>query len=288
MTEKRRRPRGELIPLGGGSYRIRVQTRERGPTGRFRAHCETIHNTTEAQARRRRRELLARVEAGVHFRPAPLTIAALIDEWLEQKRREGRRRATLYTYSDAANSYLKPYVGRLRLKELTPVAVRNLFNTLQDRGLSTATIRYARAVLNLAARAAITWGYLKENPVANIPAPKGAEGRVAHCLNVEEARALVEAAVSEPEDLVFAFALLTGLRPEEYLGLKRRYLELDSERGLVLVRQVAVKVRGGGWEFPPPKTRKGLRDVPIPAWLCRELKRLELFVDSRRCATGEG
>jgi integrase len=126
------------------------------------------------------------------------------------------------------------------------------------------------------------------NPAADIPAPKGADGRVGRSLTVEEARALLDTALPDPEDLVFAFALLTGLRPEEYLGVRRQDVDLVAGRGLVRVRQVAVKLRGGGWTFLPPKTRKGVRDVPFPAWLYHEMKRLEPLVDSRRRATGEG
>jgi len=111
-------------------------------------------------------------------------------------------------------------------------------------------------------------------------------------MNPEEARALVEAALADPDDLVFVFALLTGLRPEEYLGLRREHLELvaqgETERGLVRVRRVAVKLRGGGWIFPPPKTRKGIRDVPFPVWLYRELQTYQTLVEARRLGWGEG
>ena len=76
------------------------------------------------------------------------------------------------------------------------------------------------------------------------------------------------------------------MRPEEYLGIRREDIELVEGRGLARVRQVASKVRGGGWAFLPPKTKKGVRDVPFPAWLFEELKRFELLVDSRRLAAG--
>src|SRR5205085_1013778 len=92
-------------------------------------------------------------------------------------------------------------------------------------------------------------------------------------------------------DLIFAFAMLTELRPEEYLGLPRQHLELvkqedDKERGLVRVRQVAVKLRGGDWTFLPPKTKRGKRDVPFPAWLYHELMRFAQLVDTRRRLAG--
>lgn len=289
MGEKKRRPSGQVTPLGGGAYRIRVQTSERAPSGRFRAKSETLYDTTEAKARRRVRELLAQIDTGQFHRPASKTFLEVRDEFMEQMRREGKRPASLYTYADASNAYLLPYLGHLRLEAVTPIVVRDLYNTLQDRALSTGTIRYARTVLNLILKAAVAWGYLRVNPAAGVRTPQGAEGRVAYSMTPDEARTFLDAALLDPDDLVFAFALFTGLRPEEYLGLPRRHVELDGGRGLVRVRQVAVKLRGGGgWRFPPPKTKRGIRDVPFPAWLHAELKRYESLVDSRRRATGEG
>lgn len=292
--ERKRRPRGQIIPLARGGracrdWGIRVPLKERGTMGRHLTHYETFRGT-ETQAEKRKEKLLAEVEAGLFFRPAPLTVSALIDEWLEQKVREGKRPASLNTYTSTANACVLPYLGRLTLKEVTPVAVRSMLNALQDKGLSTTSIRYARTVLCLLLEDAVSWGYLRENPARGVKAPKGAEGRVAHSMTPEEARAFVEAALLDPDDLVLVFALLTGLRPEEYLGLPRKHLELvtqgDAERGLVRVRQVAVKVKGGGWLFPTPKTKKGVRDVPFPAWLYREVQRFGAIIDSRRLAFG--
>jgi integrase len=263
-----------------------VPLKERGANGRHRAHYETLYDTTELRAIKHRDALLAQIGAGLFHRPAPMTFSALCGEWLEQKKREGKRPKSLSTYGDVCKAYLVPRLGHLRLKELTPLVVRTLLNTLQDKGLSTCTIRYARTVLRLILKDAVSWGYLGANPAQNIKAPTGTDGRVTRCMNVEEARALVEAALLDPDDLIFAFALMTGLRPEEYLGLRRQDVDMVEGRGLARVRQVAVRLRGGGWTFPPPKTKKGIRDVPFPAWLHAELKRLELLVDSRRRAAG--
>lgn len=292
MPEKPRRLRGQVIPLGDRSFGVRVPLKERGRNGRHKTHYETLYNTTEAKAEKYKEVLLARIDAGLFFSPAPKTVSAVLDEWLEQKKRDGARHATLYTYGDIARNCLKPYAGHLMIGELTPLQVRDLYNALQDRGLTTATIRYARTVLNLALRAAVQWGYLKENPAEGIKSPPGAQGRELRCLNLDEARSLVECALLDPDDLVFAFALMTGLRPEEYLGLPHRDLSLvvqgGAERGLVRVSQVAYKVRGGDWIIQPPKTKKGVREVPFPAWLYREIGKLNRLTDSRRRAMGEG
>ncbi len=177
MAEKTRRARGQVIPLDGGNrskcraWGIRVPTKERGQNGRHSTHYETFHGT-DSQADKRREKLLAEVEAGLLFRPAPLTFTALLDEWLEQKRREGARTATLYAYKDAADYYLRPTLGGVRLKELTPLRVRALLNSLQDRGLASSTIRYAHSILRMVLRDAVSWGYIKTNPAASVKVPK--------------------------------------------------------------------------------------------------------------------
>jgi integrase len=292
--ERKRRTRGQVIPLEANrrtcrAWGIRVPLKERGKAGRHATHYETFRGT-EHQADKYRDKLLAQAEAGLLFRPEPMTFSALFNERHEQKRREGRRTSSLYAYKDAADYYINPALGNLRLGELTPVAVRGMLNGLQDRGLASGTIRYARTILGMVLRDAVSWGYLKKNPAERVKVPKGAEGRVAHAMTPEEARAMVEAALTDPDDLVFVFALLTGLRPEEYLGLPRRNVEMimqgDTERGLVHVRQVAVKLRGGGRQFPPPKTKKGERDLPFPAWLYREFETYAALVNSRRLALG--
>lgn len=241
MGEKKRRSRGQVIPLEGNrrtcrTWGVRVPLKERSSTGRHLTHYETLYDTTELRAEKRRDALLAQIEAGQFHRPAPMTFTELQREWLEQKKREGKRPASLDTYGDVCRAYLLPYLGQLRLKELTPVVVRNLLNALHDQGLATTTIRYARTVLQLILKDAVSWGYLKDNPAANIKAPAGAGGRALNSLNVEEARSLVETALLDPDDLVFVFALLTGLRPEEYLGIRRQDVDLIEGRGLARVR----------------------------------------------------
>src|ERR1043165_3210152 len=291
MEERKRRARGQLRPLEPGPrgkcrvWGIRIPTKERGARGRHLSHYETFRGT-ELKAEKRKEALLAQAEAGMLFKHTPMTVSELLDEWLVQKEREGKRTATLYAYRDAFRFYLKPALGNLMLRELTPLRVRDMLNGLQDRSLATSTIRYARTILRMALRDAISWGYLRENPAAGVKVPKGAEGRIAYAMKPVEAQALVKAALEDPDDLVFVFALLTGLRPEEYIGLQREYLSLEGEHGLVQVRRVAVKLRGGGWEFPVPKTRKGVREVPFPAWLCRELQTYMTLVDARRLALG--
>jgi integrase len=286
MPEKKHRPRGQVVPLGDRCFGIRVQTRERGANGRSKTHYETISNVTPLQADKHKEKLLAQIDAGLFFQPALLTFAALRTEWLKQKERDQLSPASLNSYRDASATFLSPYLDHLRLSEITPVTVRNLYNALQDRKLAGCSIRYARTVLNMIMRDAIRWNYLRVNPAANVKPPAGVDGRNAQCLSLDEARRLIELASLDLNDLIFVFALQTGLRPREYIGLTWPHVELSEGRGVVHVRQVVHKLRGGGWAFRKPKTKKSVRAVPFPAALYTDLQRWQALQTARRRVVG--
>ena len=65
-------------------------------------------------------------------------------------------------------------------------------------------------------------------------------------------------------------ALATGMRPEKYLALQ--WKNVDLERGRVTVRRALVwRRKGGGWYFEEPKTARSRRQVPLPAAVTRAL-----------------
>lgn len=288
--EKKRRQRGQVLPLEAGDRRkcrtwgVRVQTKERTSTGRCRTHYETLYGTTARKAEERRDELIADIKHGRFFRPAPMTFAALVTEWLDQKKRKKLSPASLESYADAAHTFLSPYLAHRQIGDIMPVMVRDLYNALQDRALSDCSLRYARNILRMIFRDAVRWKYLRENPAADIASPEGGSGRTAHCLNVDEARQLVETARLDLNDLLFAFALLTGLRSREYAALQWPHLAVQEGHSVAQVRQVVNRLKGGGWEFRRPKTKNAVRDVPFPAWLYQELLRLRALQTARRRA----
>lgn len=90
------------------------------------------------------------------------------------------------------------------------------------------------------------------------------------------------------DGLVFVFLLYTGLRVKECLGLPLSNVEAVSDsHALVRVTQQAVKQRRGPHVFTKPKTKKGVREVPIRPWLYRELLRLWAANEARARVVGD-
>jgi integrase len=71
-----------------------------------------------------------------------------------------------------------------------------------------------------------------------------------------------------PHGLTFEFALLTGMRPEEYLAVQ--WGDVNFERHTVQVRRALVRHKKA-WSFQEPKTSRSRRTVVLPAALIEKL-----------------
>jgi integrase len=73
--------------------------------------------------------------------------------------------------------------------------------------------------------------------------------------------------------LIFEFALLSGMRPEEYLAIQ--WGDIDFENNTVQVRRALVR-HARKWSFNEPKTAKSRRLVVLSASIMPKLKKHRL------------
>jgi integrase len=108
---------------------------------------------------------------------------------------------------------------------------------------------------------------LSRNPSDLVELPKVAhkERRV---LSPDEAQEFLKAANVMPHGLIFEFALLTGMRREEYLALQ--WSDVDMTRGTAQVRRALVRHKKT-WSFEEPKTARSRRTIYLPAPLLPKL-----------------
>jgi len=139
-----------------------------------------------------------------------------------------------------------------------------------ESGLTARTVRYLHAVITSAFSQAIKWQMLIVNPcnAVNLPKLKKTEMKA---FTPNEARQFLEAAKNDKHGLIFSFALVSGMRPSEYLALK--WTDIDLAKHTATVQRVISWRKGGGWYFAEPKTAKSRRTLPIPKHLSAELKK---------------
>jgi integrase len=118
--------------------------------------------------------------------------------------------------------------------------------------------------------AVIPFKLLTSNPARELKLPRRVKKEM-KALSPEAAQAFLEECANDKHGLLLEFALITGMRPEEYLALTWR--DMDLKKGTATIQRVLVRKRkGGGWSLQPPKTPRSRRCVPFPLYLAKQLE----------------
>jgi integrase len=117
---------------------------------------------------------------------------------------------------------------------------------------------------------AVKWRLIAQNPASLVELPK-LQRKEVMALSPEEVSRFIEAAQSDRYGVMFAFAVITGMRPGEYMGLK--WSDVDFEKGTATVQRSLLGVpTEKGERFGEPKTPQSRRTIPLPGALLRQLR----------------
>jgi integrase len=134
-------------------------------------------------------------------------------------------------------------------------------------GLSAMIVRHTHSALHNALKQAVKWGLISRNPSDLVTLPKLShkERRV---LTQAEAISFLEATAVMPRGLLFEFALITGMRPEEYLALQ--WTDIAFERKTATVQRALIRHKGS-WSFHETKTAGSRRTISLPPQVIQKL-----------------
>jgi integrase len=193
-----------------------------------------------------------------------------LDEWLNHKAMGSLAPNTLEHYTEILNRYVKPLIGKVRLREKNALIIQAAYDDL-GRRVSTRMVRYTHAVLSCSLKQAVKWRMMTDNPALLVDLPKRQQ-REMLAISGAQVKQFLEAAAESKHFTVFAMLLETGLRPSECLGLRRS--DVDLSTGTVTVQRTLIWKRNGSeYYFGEPKTKKSRRSVPLSPQLVDYIKR---------------
>jgi integrase len=162
---------------------------------------------------------------GVRSTVEPPTLAALVDEYLEQHIAEENTIVTLrYWLKHATETF-----GSVQVDRLTMPQVKAWRRQLGP------SVHHYHAALRQVLNHAVGAGYVAENVATLVENPNPKRAEVHTFASWKEVEA-VAAELLPRHRAIPIFAAGTGLRPEEWIGLERR--DVDRERRLVGVNRV--------------------------------------------------
>ncbi len=190
------------------------------------------------------------VDQGTHTPDsASITVAKAAEKWLETCRARGLERSTIDAYVQHARLHIRPFIGRLKLSQISAPGVREFEDKLRLDGRSPAMVRKILTSLGSLLSDAQERGLVSRNVVRELGsrrkkgvdrrADRRQKGRVKVGVDIpsrEEIRAIV-AAVKGRWRPVLLTAIFTGLRASELRGL--RWSDVDLKKGELHVRQRA-------------------------------------------------
>jgi integrase len=217
----------------------------------------------------------------------------LLNEWLPN--REGEiKRSTYASYVNVVNTYLIPYLGHIRLEELTVKKVESFYQELLKTGatgksrpanspLSPKTVSNIAGVLARAYRDAVRWEFIAVSPISASRKPSKRTKEMT-AWEPHELGEFVDAIQGERLQAVWHLLALSGMRRGEVLGLL--WSDIDLKKGKIHVR--STRIRAGNQTIEEtPKSKKSRRTISIDPRTIKILEKWRLNQTKERFAVGE-
>jgi integrase len=252
---------GQIIKRGAKTWVVRI-FQGRDENGKRHYVNKTIHGPKK-NAEKYLTAKLRDKDLGINIEPASESLGKYLDKWLETSVKPRVRSRTYDDYVSLMVRYVREPLGAIKLADVRPIDIQKVYQSMQERGLGSRVVRYTHAVLSSALKQAVKWDMLHRNPASAVDLPRMVRKEM-KAMSPAEASRFLEAVRGTRQYALFNFALTTGMRPQEYLGLK--WSDVDLERGSATVRRAIVwkREKGGGWAFAEPKTSRSRRTIPLP------------------------
>src|SRR6266478_8925189 len=237
---------------------------------------ETFAKKKDATARHA--DIAVAIKHGTHVATSKsVTVAEAGRLWVTAAARD-LERATVAAYRRCLDLHIAPYLGWVKLSQLSVAAVRKFEDDLTRDGRSRITVRTVRTSLGTLLADAQEQGLVARNVVRELKrgkkrkAERRERGKLkvgVHIPTPDEVKAMLAAAQGRWRPFLLV-AVFTGLRASELRGL--RWADVDLGKAELYVRQRADRYHTIGW----PKSEAGERTVPLAPQVLSALREWRL------------
>lgn len=250
-----------------------------------RKRIERVGGYTEKDAQRALRKAIDEYErGGLTVKLNNMSVADYMDYWMKNYVEKNLKYNTRKNYKNVADNYIKPMIGKYKLKTISPAVIQDFINQVADTPLertkkkpSKHTVEIILTVLKEALKRAVyPYQVLHENPAGYVDMPKYAPvpQRTRQDLKIisldQYDELLAACPPADPYHMPLVIAFNTGMRRGEVLGLQWDMVNLET--GTIRVERNMIQKGDGVYDLDSPKSAAGYRTISIGQELIDELK----------------
>ena len=240
---------------------------------RWTVACYDIHGIRRTQSFKKKIEaetwLVEQVTARKRFKGTYVvnpkqTVEEYLNNWLPTQRHLIRPNSTRF-YSSTIKNLITPYIGSMPASQLSPAAIKDLLNTLADKGYGHGSILGVLRTLSKAYADGLQNHEQVHNPAEGVKM-LSMKPVISQAIPFEDLTKLYIVAEESPFDLArLMIGAELGFRPSEIMGLKWTDLHQTDAGWLITNERQVQRVKGKPLHFARNGLGKPCNRVPAQA-----------------------
>ena len=261
MSEKRKDKKGRIFRSGEG--------RRPNKTYFYRYHrsgdkkWSYVYAPTLEELRQKEEVIQRDLLDGIDYAGGEITVAELVERYINL--RQGLKENSMRAYGSAINRIHTDPFGSQMIRSARLPDGKGWFVSLHDKGLKQNTIGILQSVLRPAFEMAVDDDIIRKNPFKfKLPDVIPNNAYVLSALTKAQQERYLQFIRDHGKDNYYddiVILLGTGLRVSELYGLTRA--DIDFDRRCIHVRRQLCRTAEKPYFVTPPKTKSGIRNVPM-------------------------
>ena len=272
MSEKRKDKKGRIFRSGEGQRPNKTYFYRYHRNGDKK--WSYVYAPTLEELRQKEEVIQRDLLDGIDYAGGEITVAELVDRYINLRR--GLKENSMRAYGSAINRIHTDPFGSRMIRSVRLSDGKGWFVSLHDRGYKQNTIGVMQCVVRPAFEMAVDDDILRKNPFKfklSDVVPRDAYVRTA--LSREQQEQYLQFFMeygggSYYDDVVILLG--TGLRVSELYGLTKS--DLDFDRRCIHVRRQLSRTANQPYFISSPKTKSGVRTIPMTDTVYMALKRV--------------
>jgi integrase len=228
-----------------------------------------VYGRTRKEAAEKLVRLQRDLHAGLSLVREDQTVEQYLMTWMNDIRAHLRIRS-FARYDAAVRRHIVPTLGKVKVARLTQQQLESLYAAKLKVGLSPSTVARVHAVLHKALSDAERLELVQRNVSSLVRAPRALR-RIMTTFTPEQVQIFLRAIKGDPLEAFYVLAITTGIRRGEALALHWKDVDLDNRR--IHIRYTLQDLKGGVFEFSPPKTDSSRRAITLSDLAVAALRR---------------